>query len=172
MTPGKRRMLRIRDAAESDVPLIHRMLRDSAIAQGGEEKLCATPENLIEDGFGPHPRFHCLLAELDGQPVGLALYFFIYSTWSSRMSLYLEDLYVHGAARRNGVGRALMRRLARVALDAGCRQARWVVLEENSAAVTLYEAIGAHRQPDWSLMLMEESVLRAFANTESAPEPL
>lgn len=162
-------MLRIRDAVEGDVAIIHRMLRDSAIAQGSEEKLCATPDNLLEDGFGPQPRFHCVLAELDGKPVGLALYFFIYSTWSSRSSLYLEDLYVDPAARRHGVGRALMRRLARVALEAGCRQARWVVLRENAAAVTLYEAIGAHRQPDWSLMLMDEDALSNLAKSSESP---
>jgi len=165
-------MLHIRDAVEGDVAVIHRMLRDSAIAQGSEEKLCATPGNLLEDGFGPQPRFHCLLADLDGAPAGLALYFFIYSTWSSRMSLYLEDLYVDPAARRHGVGRALMQRIAWIALEAGCRQARWVVLEENRAAVNLYEAIGARRQPDWSLMLMEEDALKAFGRSfvESALE--
>src|SRR5260370_1780602 len=119
----------MRPALAGDVPAIYRMLRDSAAAQGSVEELCVDPDNLREDGFErTPPRFQCLLAEVDGQPAGLALYFFPYSTWTSRMAVYLEDLYVAPEVRRHGIARLLMTQLAKIAVDVGCLFLRWLVL--------------------------------------------
>ncbi len=134
----------IRTGNANDVDSIYRMLRDSAIDQGGESELCVTPENLREDGFTREPpRFYSLIAERDGQPAGLALYFLIYSTWNSLSSVYLEDLYVTPALRRLGVANALMAGLAHIAAANGCAQMRWLVLSENARAIQFYESIGA-----------------------------
>src|SRR5258706_10617133 len=99
----------VRAAREDDVPIIYEMLRDSAAAQGDENALCVDPGSLREDGFlTTPPKYWCLLAEVDGRPAGLALYFCIYSTWTSCQQLYLEDLYVSSHFRRRGVARSLM----------------------------------------------------------------
>jgi ribosomal protein S18 acetylase RimI-like enzyme len=122
---------------------MYRILRDSAIAQDGLEELCVNEENLREDGFVLQPpRFHALLAEAGGEPVAIALYFFTYSTWTSRSGVYLEDLYVAAEHRRHGVARALMVELARIAESSGCRYIRWLVLKENTRAVHFYRSLG------------------------------
>jgi GNAT superfamily N-acetyltransferase len=133
----------LRRATKVDVAIIHDMLVQSAIAQDGEAEVCADPENLMEDGFSSNPRFQCLIAECDGEPAGLALYFFIYSTWTSRSGLYLEDLYVAPQFRRGGVARALMTELTQLAQGAGCRFMRWLVLRSNRSAIRFYESMGA-----------------------------
>ncbi|HEX4309809.1 MAG TPA: GNAT family N-acetyltransferase [Acidobacteriaceae bacterium] len=133
----------LRLATRSDVPVIYDMLLQSAIAQGGEAEVCVDPENLLADGFSANPRFQCLLAEWDGQPAGLALYFFIYSTWTSRNGLYLEDLYVAPQFRRHGVARSLITELEAVAQRAGCRYMRWLVLRGNQSAIRFYATVGA-----------------------------
>lgn len=133
----------LRTATRLDVPVMHAMLVQSAVAQGGEAELCISPADLMEDGFSSNPRFQCLIAECDGHIAGLALYFFIYSTWTSRNGLYLEDLYVAPQFRRHGVARALMAELAAIAQHAGCRYMRWLVLRRNASAIRFYESIGA-----------------------------
>jgi GNAT superfamily N-acetyltransferase len=133
----------LRPATESDVPAIYDMLVQSAIAQGGEAEVCVDPSNLLADGFSANPRFQCLIAECDGETAGLALYFFIYSTWTSRNGLYLEDLYVDPKFRRHGIARSLMTELETVAQRAGCRYMRWLVLRNNHAAISFYETVGA-----------------------------
>ncbi len=152
----------VRLAQAQDVAAIYRMLRESAAAQGSIEELCVDPENLREDGFErTPPRFQCLLAEVDGQPAGLALYFFPYSTWTSRMAVYLEDLYVAPEFRRHGVARLLMTELAKIAVDAGCLFIRWLVLRENAAALAFYASIGAEVSEGWvSMRLEREHLLR------------
>jgi len=131
------------------------MLRESAIAQDAEDQLCVDPGKLLEDGFGEAKRFDCLMAELDGLPAGIALYFLIYSTWTTRYVLYLEDLYVIAGARRRGVARRLVSELARVAEQLKCGQIRWLVSRNNSAAIRFYESLGAGMGSDWVPMYLE-----------------
>ena len=161
----------VRLAQQDDVPTIYRMLRESADAQGGEEDLCVDADNLREDGFVlTPPRFQCLLAELGGQPAGMALYSFTYSTWTSRTGVYLEDLYVAPDFRSRGVARLLMVELARIAIGAGCLHMRWLVLRENTVAVRLYESTGAELSQDWSSMRIERENLKRLAKRAAPPE--
>jgi GNAT superfamily N-acetyltransferase len=154
----------VRLAQQDDVPTIYRMLRESAAAQNGEEDLCVDPNSLREDGFGlAPPRFQCLLAELGRQPAGIALYYFTYSTWTSRTVAYLEDLYVTPGFRRQGVARLLMAELAKIAIGAGCLQVRWLVLRENASATGFYESIGAKLSREWSSMRIERENLKRLA---------
>ena len=154
----------VRPATSGDVPDIYVMLRASAREQHGEESLCATKENLIRDGFGDSPRFHVLIAEQDGKAVGLALYFFIYSTWTSRNGLYLEDLYVKPEYRKQGVAQALMQELAHVAKQNGCGRMMWLVLRQNPA-VKFYRRLGAAALEDWMPMQMKTAEIEALAQT-------
>jgi GNAT superfamily N-acetyltransferase len=146
-------VLRIRPASEDDVETIYAMLRASAIDQDGLEKLCVTSANLREDGFGPNPRFECLLAEVDGAVAGLALYFNTYSTWNSRAGLYLEDLYVAPEFRRNGVARVLMEELVKIAQSIGARRINWLVLRNNARAICFYASIRAESLNDEVLLM-------------------
>jgi GNAT superfamily N-acetyltransferase len=157
----------IREALVSDVPTVLAMLRESAFEQGFEDAVAVTEANLVEDGFGPAPRFYVLLADLDGLPAGMALYFFNYSTWGSRDGLYLEDLYVGSAFRRRGVGRALLARLAQVALARGCGRFQWVVQGGKANAVRMYEAAGAELLTEWRLMSLKgDAIARLAASSE------
>lgn len=159
-------MITIRAARPEDVHLMYEMLRNSAADQRSPDELVANPENLLEDGFGANPRFACLIAEVDGSPAGLALYFFNYSTWVSRSGLYLEDLYVLPAYRRQGVARALMQRLASIAVGRGCRRFLWVVHAANGRAISFYEALGATELRDWILMALKHTALHKAAQEE------
>ena len=109
---------------------------------------------LLRDGFGEQPRFYLMVAESNGRLVGVALYFFNYSTWVSTKGLYLEDLYVAPAFRRRGVARDLMRRLARIAQQEGCGRFQWMVLRANQPAIRFYESLDAKLLEDWRLMQM------------------
>jgi len=139
------------------------MLYDSAVAQGSPESLVATEANLLADGFAPQPRFQCVIAEVDGVPAGIALYYYDYSTWVSRKILYLEDLYVDPAFRRAGIARALLDRLVTIARNEGCGRMAWVVHRENEAALRLYRSFGAQPLEDWNLMV------RTVPGSEEAP---
>jgi GNAT superfamily N-acetyltransferase len=152
-----------RRATPADVPAICALLRESAREQGSEESLCATEENLVEDGFGEHPRFQVLIAEQDGEVVGLALYFFIYSTWTSRNGVYLEDLYVRPEFRRHGIARQLMSELARIAKDNGCGRMIWLVLRDNPA-VKFYKHLGAAALEDWMPMQMKAEEIESLTS--------
>jgi GNAT superfamily N-acetyltransferase len=144
----------IRSARADEAPLVLEMLRATSAEQGNEHELCVDLDAVREDGFGSAPRFHALIAECDGRPAGLALYFFNYSTWISRNGLYLEDLYVRPEFRRQGVAKALMARLQGIAREHDCGRVQWVVLRNNAAAVKLYEGLGAHALPEWQLMIL------------------
>lgn len=150
-----RAVVTIRDAVVEDVPTILAMLRESAEDQGFPGSLIVTEEDLAADGFSVNPRFFVLIAELEGSAAGMALFFFSYSTWGSRNGLYLEDLYVGRAFRGRRVGRALMIRLAQIAVDRDCGRFHWVVYAKNADAVRLYESVGADMLDDWRLMSLQ-----------------
>jgi ribosomal protein S18 acetylase RimI-like enzyme len=156
---------RLRAGTREDVPAVVRLLGDLAESQGSRNALCANEAVLLRDGFGAHPKFHLQVAEADGESpvlphktrrgpiiVGIALYFFNYSTWYSPLGLYLEDLYVAPEWRGRGVGRALMRELARIAAREGCGRMQWMVLETNEAGIGFYESLGAESVRDWFVM--------------------
>jgi GNAT superfamily N-acetyltransferase len=158
----------IRDARVEEVPVILEMLQESAEEQGFPESLAVTEADLAADGFGAAPRFYVSIAEVDGVPAGMALYFFNYSTWGSRDGLYLEDLYVDRAFRKRGVARALMVRLAQIAQARGCGRFQWVVHAANASAVRMYESIGAEMLTDWRLMSLKgDGIARLAAGRDN-----
>jgi GNAT superfamily N-acetyltransferase len=118
---------------------------------------------LLEDGFGPRPRFEAYLAELDGAPVGYAIVFETYSSFLARPTLYLEDLFVLPEARRQGAGGAMMRFLAAEALARGCGRMEWVVLDWNELAQGVYRRLGAELLPDWRVCRLTAAALQQLA---------
>jgi GNAT superfamily N-acetyltransferase len=155
-------MLSIRPAREDDAALIYEMLKASATEQGFPDELAVTEDSVREDGFGPQPRFRVLIAEADSTPAGMALFFINYSTWGSRLGLYLEDLYVRPEYRRSGVALALLRRLAALAREENCGRFQWVVHRENERAIRLYESFGAKTLQEWLLMSIKGADLDRY----------
>lgn len=135
-------MTALRRATAADVPVIHALLCAMAGEEGGAIK--GTPDTLLTHGFGPAPRFRVILATGD-QPLGLILYFPEYSTWRGQMGLYVQDLYLHPAARGMGLGRALLAAAVRDATDDPQWQPQFVTLmvaQKNHAARAFYTALG------------------------------
>lgn len=140
------------------------MLHESAEDQGFPDEVIVSQADLEEDGFGATPRFHAILADWDGAPAGMALYFFNYSTWVSRYGLYLEDIYVDRKHRHKAIGKALMRHLAQVAVDHGCGRFQWLVHCGNQSALRLYNSLGADSAEEWKLMVILGDKIRRVAD--------
>lgn len=156
-------MLHLRSARPDDVPLILAFIRELAAYEREPDAVIATEEDLLRDGFGDHARFHVVLAEWEGAPAGFAFYFFTYSTWRGRPCLYLEDLFVRPAFRRNGIGLALLRELARTAVRERCERFVWQVLDWNTPAIAFYESLGARPLREWITMRLEGPAIEAVA---------
>jgi GNAT superfamily N-acetyltransferase len=156
-------MLNIRPATPDDVPTILRFIRELALYEREPDAVVATEADLLRDGWGPSPRFTALIADYDGAPAGFALYFTSYSTWLGHHGIRLEDLYVTPAMRGHGIGKALLARLARIALDEGCPRLEWDVLNWNEPAIAVYRRIGATIQTEWSIMRLAGEPLHVLA---------
>lgn len=152
----------IRPATPDDVPTILRFVRELAAFEREPDAVVATETSLHEALFGAHPAAEALIAE-DGEPVGFALFFHNFSTWTGRRGLYLEDLYVTPAARGRGVGAALLRHLAGIALDRGCARFEWAVLDWNADAIAFYRAMGAVGQDEWTVQRVSGAALTHLA---------
>jgi GNAT superfamily N-acetyltransferase len=161
-------MLEIRPAQRGDVETILALIRGLAEYEHEPQQAQATAEDLLRDGFGPMPRFHCLLAEWDGEVAGFALYFYNYSTWKGRPGIYLEDIFVWPHLRKLGIGKALLVEVARIAVREHCGRYEWQVLDWNQPAIDFYESLGARKMSTWLPMRIEGEALRAMAALETA----
>jgi GNAT superfamily N-acetyltransferase len=139
----------IRKAVAEDVGLILEFIRALAAFEREPDAVTATEADLLRDGFGEAPYFQCLIAEQEGRAAGFAFYFFNYSTWTGRPGLYLEDLFVHPEFRGLGIGKALLARVAAIAVEKGCPRLQWEVLDWNTPAVDFYAALGADFLDEW-----------------------
>lgn len=161
-------MLTIRDATVDDVPAMLRMLEDSACDQGFEGEVGVTAEDLRLDGFGANPRFRSIIADWNGERAGMALFFFIYSSWGSKTVLYLEDLFVGSEFRGRGIAKSLLAHLARIAKANGCRRCQWVVHSENIRAINVYKATGAQVLDDWRLVSLKDGAIDLLIDTTTS----
>jgi len=139
----------IRPAAPADAGVIFGFIRELAEYERLLHAVEATEADIVRDLFGPSPRAFCDIAELDGAPVGFALWFYNYSTFKGRAGIYLEDLFVRPTARGHGAGKALLRRLAKRCVDEGLGRLEWAVLDWNAPAIGFYDALGAEALQDW-----------------------
>ena len=153
----------IRPATRADVPLILSFIRELAEYERLADAVVATEGALAESLFGDHPAAEVLVASLDDEAVGFALFFHSYSTFLARRGLYLEDLFVRPAARGHGVGRALLAALARVAVERGCGRLEWSVLDWNEPAIGFYRALGAAPMDEWTVFRLTGDALRDLA---------
>ncbi|KAI8586594.1 histone acetyltransferase [Geranomyces variabilis] len=156
----------IRPATIDDCDLILKFTQDLALYEKALDKVEATADAFRTTLFGPTPYAHVIFATVDNsdKPVGMALYFFNYSTWKARPGLYLEDLIVDGGARAKGVGTALMRELARVAVKQGCGRMEWSALDWNKPAIDFYlHKVKAVAMDEWTGYRLEGAALNEFA---------
>ncbi|MDR6125568.1 GNAT superfamily N-acetyltransferase [Sphingomonas sp. SORGH_AS802] len=153
----------IRPARPADAATILRFIRDLAAFEREPDAVEATEEMLSEALFGAHPAAEAVIAEQDGQPLGFALFFRNFSTWTGRRGLYLEDLYVTPDARGRGIGGALLRHLAGIAVARGCARFEWSVLDWNAEAIAVYRRIGAVGMEDWTVQRLSGEPLRRLA---------
>lgn len=155
-------MLRIRPAAIADVPLLRTLIRELAEFER-ELNLCTIEEtDLARDGFGENPKFRALIAEQEAQPVGYALFFDYYSSWSGS-ALFLEDIYVRERFRSKGIGKALLASVARLAVQEHCYGVHWEVLDWNKKAINLYEQLGAEFREQWRPFMLTDEPLHRLA---------
>ncbi len=158
-------MLVIRKATREDVPAILGLVRELATYEREPEAVIATEEDFLRDGFGERPAFEVLIAEEETgaegarATVGFAFYFFNYSTWVGRKCLYLEDLFVQPSHRGRGAGLALMKALAKIAVETECRRFIWAVLDWNEPAIAFYERLGAKVMREWLHVRLEGEAL-------------
>ncbi|PJE96126.1 GNAT family N-acetyltransferase [Streptomyces carminius] len=159
----------IRAAVPSDVPVIHAMIRELAAYERSSEQVRATVEQVRDALFGADPAVFALIAEDGGgEPVGFALWFLNFSTWTGTHGVYLEDLYVRPAARGAGHGRALLAELARICAERGYERLQWWVLNWNEPSIGFYESLGAEPMDEWTVYRLSGAPLRSLA-AERAP---
>ena len=179
----------IRPATPADAPVILSFIRELADYERALHEVEATTADLLRDGWGlapdgqtplqptPPPRFRALIADWRPDPTtppgpaGFALYFTSYSTWLAHHGIRLEDLYVTPHLRGHGIGKALLRELARIAVAEGCDRLEWDVLTWNEPAIAVYRRIGAITQEEWRIMRLAGESLRTLAAAQPKTRP-
>src|SRR5208282_1152725 len=153
----------LREATASDVPDVLRLVRGLADYEKLLHEAVATEAEFHTALFGAQPRAYAVLAIADGSAVGLALWYYTFSTFTGRRDIFLEDLFVEPAWRGRGIGRALLRDLARRAVAENCRRVEWRVLNWNQPSIDFYQSIGAHPMRDWHVRQLAGAALIALA---------
>jgi GNAT superfamily N-acetyltransferase len=158
----------LRSAQPRDIGAIVQLIRDLAEFEQLSHLLQVTPEKLGPQLFGERPVVEALVAERAHEVVAFALFFTNFSTFLAQPGLYLEDLYVQPAHRGAGIGRALLKRLAALAVTRGYGRFEWSVLDWNEAAIRFYRGMGATVMPDWRICRVTGDALDTLANAPSA----
>lgn len=161
----------IRPAAPADAPLVYGFICELAEYERLLHAVEATEADIARELFGPTPRAFCDIAELDGEAVGFALWFYNYSTFKGRAGIYLEDLFVRPTARGCGAGKALLRRLAQRCVDEGLGRLEWAVLDWNAPAIGFYDALGAEALDDWIVRRLTGGALARLAGSAEGRGP-
>lgn len=159
--------IRIVRASEDDAGVILEMIRELAAYEKLSHIVAATEHQLRRTLFGERPAAEVLIAKWNAESVGFALFFPNYSTFLAQPGLYLEDLYVKTHARGKGVGLALLRELARIAVERGCGRLEWAVLNWNDPAIGFYRALGAVAMNEWTTYRLSGDALTRLGARDS-----
>jgi GNAT superfamily N-acetyltransferase len=153
--------VRLRTAVEADVPLVASLIRELAEYERLLDHVTLTEPGLRDALFGPRQYAEVVIAESGdgGEPMGFALFFHNFSTFLGRPGIYLEDLFVRPRHRGAGVGRALLRHLAALAVERGCGRLEWAVLDWNEPAIGFYRGLGARPVEGWSIYRLDGEAL-------------
>jgi GNAT superfamily N-acetyltransferase len=155
--------IQIRPVLPEDVPLILTFIRELAAYEKLAHEVVATEEDFQKELFGERPIIEAVIASLDGEPVGYALFFPTFSTFLGKPGLYLEDLYVRPAARGAGVGRKLLEHLARITVERGWGRFEWSVLDWNEPSIAFYKKMGAKAMDEWTVFRLAGEKLTSLA---------
>ena len=155
----------IRAARACDAAQIHHFIHELAVYEKLAHELVATPDDLRAQLFPDTgaPAARCVIAWLDDQPVGFALFYYTFSTFVGRKGIHLEDLYVSIEQRGHGYGKALLLHLAQIARDENCGRLEWAVLDWNHPAIDFYESLGAVRMTDWTTCRLDRDAIDKLA---------
>ncbi|RZO86240.1 MAG: GNAT family N-acetyltransferase [Oceanococcus sp.] len=157
------RSLNIRPAVREDAAQILDFIRQLAIYEKAEHEVLASEDDILRHVLQDNAVASALICERDGVAIGFAVYFFSYSTWLGKPGLFLEDLFVLPEHRGDGAGKALLVRLAQLAVDKGCGRMEWNVLNWNSPAIGFYESLKARPQSEWTTYRLHGEALAALA---------
>jgi GNAT superfamily N-acetyltransferase len=155
----------IRPAVPEDSALILQFIRDLAEYEKMLDDVRTTQDDVTVALFGENPKAFCDIAEIDGAPVGFALWFYNFSTFVGRHGIYLEDLFVRPDARGSGAGKALLAGLARRCVDENLGRLEWAVLDWNAPSIAFYDSLGAAAMDDWIVRRMTGEALRKLASS-------
>jgi GNAT superfamily N-acetyltransferase len=155
--------VRIRPATEADLGTIEELIRALAEYERMADEVVMTGQLLRQNLFGERPYAEVLIAEVDGEAAGFALFFHNFSTFVGRPGIYLEDLFVRPEHRAKGFGKALLKRLAEIAVERECGRMEWAVLDWNEPAIGFYRKLGARPNDDWTVFRLTGESLRNLA---------
>lgn len=148
--------MNIRKAIATDMPRVLELIQELALYEKEPEAVVLTVDDLVRDGFGERPLFEAIVAEVNDEIIGIALYYNRYSTWKGK-TIHLEDLIVSKDHRGTGAGKALYNQVMKIAKEQGVRRVEWVVLNWNTPAIEFYEKSGATVLEDWYTVQMNEN---------------
>jgi GNAT superfamily N-acetyltransferase len=151
----------IRKGEPTDMPAVLDLITELAVFERQPEAVLVTAADLVRDGFQENPLFHTFVAELDGAIVGMALYYYRYSTWKGK-TIHLEDLILKEKFRKQGIGFALYQKVIETGFNEGVRRIEWNVLDWNTPAIEFYKKTGAEVFDDWRVAQLDELGIQNF----------
>ena len=154
----------IRKATKNDMPSVLELIQELATFEKEPDAVVVTVDDLVRDGFSENPLFQCFVAEVDNQIIGMALYYYRFSTWKGK-TIHLEDLIVKENKRGTGAGFALYKEIIKQGKAENVRRIEWNVLDWNTPAIDFYEKSGAKVLGDWRVVHMDENGIEQFLNT-------
>lgn len=157
--------LNIRPATEKDITVILQFIRDLAEYEKLAQDVVATEDKIRQTLFSDRPYAECLIAEWDGKPAAFSLFFYNYSTFLAQPGVYLEDLFVKPEFRQHGIGKAMLKRIAQLAVERGCGRFEWSVLDWNKLAIDFYLKLGAKPMDEWTVYRLNGEALTHLAKT-------
>jgi GNAT superfamily N-acetyltransferase len=156
--------MRIRPAKKEEVGIVLQLIHDLALYEKAPNEVEATERELLETIFSSDPKVFCDLVEVDGEIVGMAIWFLNYSTWQGKHGIYLEDLFIKPEYRGRGYGKALLRHLAKICDERGYGRFQWWVLDWNSPAIEFYRSLGAVAMDEWTVYRVSGRALKDLGN--------
>ncbi len=154
----------IRKATKNDMPSVLELIQELATFEKEPDAVVVTVDDLVRDGFSENPLFQCFVAEVDGEIIGMALYYYRFSTWKGK-TIHLEDLIVKENKRGTGAGFALYKEIIKEGKAENVRRIEWNVLDWNTPAINFYEKSGAKVLGDWRVVHMDDKGIERFLNT-------
>ena len=151
----------IRTATKKDMQSVLELIQELAIFEKEPDAVVVTADDLVRDGFSENPLFQCFVAEVNNEIIGMALYYYRYSTWKGK-TIHLEDLIVKESKRGTGAGFALYKEIIKQGKAENVRRIEWNVLDWNTSAIDFYEKSGAKVLDDWRVVHMDETGIERF----------